>query len=78
MDALEYNCLMPCSCSWVQVLQPGLTEKFLETRRKDQQRALERLRSDPALSRLKVGCQCAGRALLQLLLPACLASALVL
>jgi hypothetical protein len=37
-----------------QVLQPGLREKYLATRRADQQRALERLRADPQLAALQL------------------------
>lgn len=37
-----------------QVLQPGLQDKYLATRRADQQRALERLRSDPQLAALQL------------------------
>lgn len=37
-----------------QVLSPSMTEAFLETRRKDQQRALQRLRDDPELGKLQV------------------------
>ena len=37
-----------------QVLPPGLAEKYLATRRADQQRALERLRGDSELGQLQV------------------------
>lgn len=38
----------------LQVVQPSAGEKFLAQRRADQQRALAKLRSDPALSRLQL------------------------
>ncbi|KAL4441055.1 hypothetical protein ABPG77_010486 [Micractinium sp. CCAP 211/92] len=37
-----------------QVLQPGLQEKYLQTRRADQQRALQRLRDDSELGKLQL------------------------
>jgi len=37
-----------------QVLQPNLREQYLQTRRADQLRALERLRADPELGRLQL------------------------
>lgn len=37
-----------------QVLQPGLREQYLATRRADQQRALQRLRDDPQLAQLQL------------------------
>lgn len=38
----------------MQVLNPDVTEVFLKTRRRDQQRALERLYADPQLRSLQV------------------------
>jgi arsenite-transporting ATPase len=37
-----------------QLLPPGLQDKYLQTRRADQQRALERLRADPELGQLQL------------------------
>lgn len=37
-----------------QVVQPGATEKFLASRRADQQRALAGLKSDPGLAELQL------------------------
>lgn len=37
-----------------QVLMPGVTQAFLQTRRKDQQRALQRLKEDEVLGQLQI------------------------
>ena len=37
-----------------QLLEPGVTAAFLDTRRRDQARALEMLRNEPELARLQL------------------------